>query len=119
MSTTLLATLFRWIARVIGIVLVGFVLLLAIGEGVPNPFSHPFLITIGFFALTLVLLGILVAWRWEFPGGIMSLAGWVLFVVAETINWRHSFFFILLAVPSLLFLGSSFLRWHHARHKSA
>lgn len=119
MSTKLLATVLRWIARVIGIVLVGLVLLLAIGEGVPSPFSHPFVITIGLLALTLVVSGILLAWRWELSGGIVSLAGWVLFIVAERINWQHSFFFVLLAVPSLLFLSSSFLRWHHEKHKSA
>jgi hypothetical protein len=119
MNTKLLATTFRWIARVLGIVLVGLLLLIAVGEGVPSPFSHPFVITMGLLAIILVPLGILLAWRWEFLGGIMSLAGRILFVVAETINWRHPFFFILLAVPGLLFLGSSFLRWHDEKHKSA
>ena len=119
MTTKLLTTIFRWTARVVGTVLVGFTLFIAIGEGMPNPFTQLFVIQLGFLALTLVLFGILLAWRWELPGGIMSLVGWVLFILAERVHWQHSLFFILLVVPSLLFLGSSFLRWHHEKHKSA
>jgi hypothetical protein len=119
MNTKLLATIFRWTARVIGIVIVGLTLIIAIGEGVPNLFTQPFVIQLGFLALTLVLFGILLAWRWELPGGIMSLVGWVLFILAERINWQHSLFFILLGIPSLLFLGSSFLRRYYEKHKSA
>lgn len=118
MNAKLLAAIFRWTARVVGIVLVGFILLLAIGEGVPNPFAQPWVVQIGLLALALVLFGILLAWRWEFSGGIMSLAGWVLFMVAERINWQHPFFFILLAIPSLLFLSSSFLRRYGEKRKS-
>jgi len=112
MNTKLLATIFRWTARVVGTVMVGFSMLIAIGEGVPNPFTQSFVIGLGFLALTLVLTGILLAWRWEFSGALMSIVGWVLFVVAENINWRNSLFFILLGVPSLLYLGSYFLRRH-------
>ena len=119
MNTKLIVTIFRWTARVIGIVMVGLTLIIAIGEGVPNLFAQPFVIQLGFLALTLVLFGILLAWRWELPGGIMSLVGWVLFILAERINWQHSLFFILLGIPSLLFLGSSFLRWYCEKHKSA
>jgi hypothetical protein len=108
MNTKLLATIFCWTARVIGSLLVGFILLLAIGEGVPDLFTQPFVIQIGFLALTLVVLGILLAWRWEFVGGTISLAGWILFIVVEKISLQHSDFFILLSVPSLLFLGSTF-----------
>jgi hypothetical protein len=118
MTTKLLSTIFRWTARVIGTVLVGFTLLIAIGEGMPNPFTQPFVIAIGFFALTLVLLGILLAWRWELTGGTMSLVGWVLFVGAERLSRPQAVFILLLGIPSLLFLGSSFLRWHHEKHKS-
>ena len=119
MTTKLLATIFRWTARVVGTVLVGLTLFIAIGEGMPNLFKQPFVIQIGFLALALVLSGILLAWRWEFLGGIMSLAGWVLFIVVVRVSLRHSVFFILLGVPSLLFLGSSFLRRYHEKHKSA
>jgi hypothetical protein len=119
MNATLLATIFRWTARVIGIVMVGLTLIIAIGEGVPNLFTQPFVTQLGFLALTMVLFGILLAWRWELPGGIMSLVGWVLFIVAETVNWQHSLYFICLGAPSLLFLSSYFLRRYYDNHKSA
>jgi len=66
MTTKLFATILRWTARILGTVLVGLTLLIAIGEGMPNPFTQPFVIGIGFLALALVLLGILLAWRWSF-----------------------------------------------------
>ena len=118
MNTRLLATIFRWSARILGTVLVGLTLVLAIGEGIPNLLTQPFVIQLGFLALTLMLLGILLAWRWELPGGLMSLAGWVLFIVAERIHWQHSLFLMLLCVPSLLFLGSAVLLRYHENHKS-
>ena len=119
MNTKLLATIFRWIARVIGTMLVGLTLMLAIGEGVPNLFTQPFSVQLGFLALALVLIGILIAWRWEFIGGLLSLGGWVLFIFAERVSLQRSVFFILLGLPSLLFLGSFFLRWRYEKHKSA
>ena len=119
MTTKLFATILRWTARILGTVLVGLTLLIAIGEGMPNPFTQPFVIGIGFLALALVLLGILLAWRWEFLGGIMSLVGWVLFFLAERVSLRQSVFIALLGIPSLLFLGSWFLRCHYAKHNSA
>jgi hypothetical protein len=119
MNTKLLATIFRGVARDIGTVLVGLTLILAIGGGVPNLFTQPFLIQLGFLALALVLSGILLAWRWEFLGGILSLVGWVLFIFAERVSLRQSVYFILLGLPSLLFLGSFFLRWRYEKHKSA
>jgi hypothetical protein len=119
MNATSLATISRWTARVIGIVMVGLTLIIAIGEGVPNLFTQPFVTQLGFLALTMVLFGILLAWRWELPGGTMSLVGWVLFILAERVNWQHSLFFILLGVPSLLFLGSAFLRRYYEHHNSA
>jgi len=119
MNAKLLATIFRWIARVAGTVLVGLTLFMARGV-IPRLFTQPFVIQIYFLALMLVLLGILVAWRWELPGGIMSFAGWVLFIVLQTVmkGGRHSLLLVLWVVPSLLFLGSSFLRRYHEKYKS-
>jgi hypothetical protein len=73
MNTKLLATIVRWTARVLGIVLVGLTLFIAIGGAIPNPFAQPVVIQIGFLALALVLFGIFFAWRWELSGSISSL----------------------------------------------
>jgi len=118
MNTKLLANIFRWIARVIGTVLVVMALCVVIFTRVPNPFMLPLDRLIAFFTLILVFLGFLLAWRWEFLGGIISLFGWVLFVTAESVLFHDTLFFIVLGVPSPLFLASSFLR-HYETHKSA
>ena len=63
----------RWTARIVGALLVLMVIAIAIGEGMPNPFTQPFDVQLGFFALALIVLGILVGWRWDGRG--RSLAG--------------------------------------------
>lgn len=94
-----------------GTLLVMAVACMAVGEGVPNVFTQPAEIQIGFLALGLVLAGILAAWRWELLGGIISLAGWGTFVLAVVGSPRRlSLFFVLLAMPGLLFVGSGLLR---------
>jgi len=112
MTLKLLAGVLRWMARILGVVLVALTVLIAIGEGLPNPLTQPFIIQIGFYALGLVLLGILLAWRWEFSGGMISLVGWVVFLVAEEVSVPQAVFILLLGVPSFLSLGSAFLRRH-------
>ena len=119
MTAKKIASICRWVARILGIVLVGLTLLIAIGEGVPNPLTQPFIIQIGFYALALVLLGILIAVRWELPGSIVSLVGWVVFFVAEKVSVQQAVFIFLLGVPSLLFLSSWFLRRYHQKHPGA
>jgi hypothetical protein len=99
-TTRLSAAACRWSARILGTLLVLFIVLLAIGEGMPNPFTQPMKVQVGFLALALVMIGILAAWRWELAGGILPLVGWGLFVVAvmhpsRGLNW----FVGALAVP--------------------
>jgi hypothetical protein len=72
-TTRLLAAACRWTARIIGTVLVLMIVLLAIGERMPNPFTQPISVQIGFFALALVMIGILGGWRWELAGGTTQL----------------------------------------------
>ena len=71
-------TTMRWIARLVGIVAVGlFVAFLAMSGmsvlsalSLSNPQGIPLLI-----ALVLALAGVIVAWRWELVGGIMTMVG--------------------------------------------
>ena len=41
MKNKLLAASCRWMARITGLLLVVFVAMIAIGEGMPNPFTQP------------------------------------------------------------------------------
>jgi hypothetical protein len=115
MKNKLLAAMFRWTGRILGVLLVVSVVIIAIGEGMPNPFTQPLEVLIGFLALALIIVGTLAGWRWEFFGGVLSLAGWCLFF-ASVIQLKHLTWFVaVLALPGLLYLLSALLRRHDQR----
>jgi hypothetical protein len=110
----------RWVARIVGTLLVLLIVFLAIGEGMPNPFTQPIRVQFGFLALSLILVGILAGWRWELWGGIISLFGWFLFFVAVINSPRSLTGFVLaLALPGVLYVASAILRRYHEKHPSA
>jgi len=119
MTTKLLATILCWTARVVGTVLVGLTLFIAIGEGMPNPFTQPVGVQIGFLALAFILIGILAGWRWELSGGIISLFGWCLFTASVIQPSRMNWFVIALALPGALYVTSALLRRYHEKHPAA
>lgn len=100
----------RWIARILGVLLVMLILFIAIGEGMPNPFTQPAQVQIGFFALALILIGLLAGWRWELAGGILSLFGWCLFVASVMTLRRMTWLVAILALPGMLYVVSALLR---------
>ncbi len=119
-TTALLAVACRWTARILGTLLTLMILLIAVGEGMPNPFTQPMSVQVGFLALALVMIGILAGWRWELAGGVVSLVGWGLFVVAvmhppRGLNW----FVSALALPGILYLAGAILRHCEHKHSSA
>ena len=114
-TVKLLTAVCRWTARVAGTLLVILVVVIAIGEGMPNPFTQPPAVLIGFVALAMILIGILAGWRWELAGGILSLAGWCLFFGSVIGIKRLNLFISLLALPGILYLISAWLRRHNER----
>ena len=120
-TSKLFPNLCRWTARVLGVLMFVSTLIIAIGEGMPNPFTQPVIVQVGFLALALIILGILAGWRWELSGGIMSLVGWGLLVIPVI---KHSPrgpnpFFVVMAVPGILYVASALLRRYRAKHPSA
>jgi hypothetical protein len=76
-------TVVRWTARIIGIAILGLIVALAIGEGVPNPLRGSFrehLLGIGILTM---LIGQIVAWRWEGIGSLLILGGFALFAIVN------------------------------------
>jgi hypothetical protein len=119
-TTRISAAACRWTARITGTLLVLMIVLIAVGEGMPNPFTQPMKVQIGFLALAMVMIGILGGWRWELAGGTLSLVGWSLFVVAvmhppRGLNW----FVGALALPGLLYVAAALLRRYDQRHQAA
>jgi len=117
-TVKLLTVMCRWIARVAGALLVMLVVVIAIGEGMPNPFTQPPAVPIGFLALAMILIGILAGWRWELAGGVLSLAGWCLFI-GSVVGLKHlNGFVLLLALPGILHLVGAWLRYHHNKSET-
>ena len=79
----------RRIARIVGAFLVIVTVCIAIGQGLPNLLAEPVRVQMGFVALALILMGILAGRQWELSGGIISLFGWCLFLLA-TMNSPRS-----------------------------
>jgi hypothetical protein len=107
-KSIVIATLCRWAARVIGTLLVLLIVMIGIGEGMPNPFTQPPAVQVGFLALALLMIGILAGWRWELTGGVISLAGWCLFLAS--VKCRLTWFVWSLALPGVLDVISALLR---------
>jgi len=109
-------TLCRWTARIVGTLLVFAVLAIAVGEGMPNPFTQPLSIQLGFLGLALVLAGILIGWRWNIPAGIISLSGWCLFVLTVMKAPKGPNVFVCaMALPAVLYLTSALLQRYSRR----
>jgi len=73
----------RWTARAIAIPLFALLVLLTMGDGVPNPLTASRRETLfGVVALTM-LMGCVLAWRWEGVGGLLILGSLVLFAAAD------------------------------------
>ena len=116
----IVASLCRWTARIAGILLVVALLVFAIGEGMPNLFTLPIWDQIAFLGLALIMVGILLGWRFELAGGIMALVGFFLVFVSLFIGKGLTLpgFFIALALPGVLHITSAVLRQHLEKHES-
>ncbi len=108
----IVASLCRWTARIAGILLVVVLLVFAIGEGMPNLLTLPIWDQIAFLGLALIMVGILLGWRFELAGGIMALVGFFLVFVSLFIGKGLALpgFFIALAMPGVLYITSVVLR---------
>ena len=112
-----LAAFCRWTARILGTLFVVFIMIIAIGEGMPNPFTQPLPVQLGFLELAIIMAGTLDGWRWDLAPAIISLAGWCLFVLAVAMPPRGANpFVIALALPGLLLLASARLRRRSQGH---
>ena len=101
----------RWTARILASVMAALILLIyvgeTLGEGVPSLLhmtAGEILMMFAFFALW---LGLLLGWKWELLGGLLTLCAVVVFYALNfliTGIFPGGPFFLILALPSLLFL---------------
>ena len=104
----------RWIARLSALLLVSLVVVIALGEGVPNVQTLPGSVQLQFLALAIMVCGFAAGWRWEVVGGCVALLGFALFCGVElAVNGvLPGGALFLFCIPALLLLAS---RWF-ARH---
>ena len=73
----------RWTARTIGIPLFGLLVVLTMGDGVPNPLTASWRENLFGTVVLMMLFGLILAWKWEGVGGLLILGGLVLFAAAN------------------------------------
>jgi hypothetical protein len=108
-----LPRLVHWSARATSLLLFGLVSVIVIGHGgPPNIFRQPTPVQLELAALGLMLLGLIVGWVREAPGGLLVLFGLAVINTVElAVNGRPALgAFPLFAVPGVLLLLSALLR---------
>lgn len=104
-------TIFRWIVRIISIIIVLFLILMFVGslfnpKQSNTPSTHE-LISFIFFPIGLCV-GLLIAWKWELIGGIIAIVSMIIFslIIQSTLGW------IIFAIPGVLFI----ICWYLSRN---
>jgi hypothetical protein len=105
----------RWIARVSAGFAAALILLLFIGEGLTEGFepllhmtARETLMVVAFIALW---LGLLLGWKWELNGGLLTVCGVVAFYLVDYLfsgTFPKVLLPVIFASPSLLFLYCGF-----------
>jgi hypothetical protein len=70
----------------------------------------------GIVLLITTCVGMLIGWRWELPGAILSLAALVAFTL--TIQMGHHTILFVFATPGILFLADWLVRQHNIMRAS-
>jgi len=101
----------RWIARVSSAITAAMILLIFIGEGLAEGFQPLLHLSVreAFMMVVFVAvwLGLLLGWKWEFYGGLLTACGVAAFYLLDYLlsgTLPKGPFFLIFASPSLLFL---------------
>jgi hypothetical protein len=76
----------RWAGRLLGLGIVGLVVLFLIGTGGFNPMNLGLPEALEMVFLFTTCAGLLLAWRWEWMGGALAIAGVLLFQLVEFVT---------------------------------
>jgi hypothetical protein len=100
----------RWVARLSAVLVAGGFLFLVAGEML-SPHSGPpthLREFAGIGLLAFAMAGMLLAWKWELPGALLSLGALATFVAVVRLN-RYGVIAVI-AIPGVLFLADWILR---------
>lgn len=125
MHKTKWLTYTRWLARTWGLLSIGFTLLIFIGETfsatTPSAPTGVEWLMLLFFPVG-VLVGLVLSWRWELLGGLLTAVSIAAFYLTEflaTGNWAGGPWFLLVAFPGFLFLLLGIVTRDERQHKLA
>ena len=108
-------TVTRWVARIIAVLLAGITLIFVSGADLDLAHAGTArLLEVGAFAA--MWSGLLVAWRWEWQGGALTIAGMLAFFLLDFLfagAVLRFWVFLIFALPAALFL---YCGWHR-RHR--
>ena len=76
----------RWIARIVGLVLIFIVISIFIQSGVQNPFKLGTTNLILNLCFLIMIIGILLGFKWEITGGLVIIASFIIFWMFSIIN---------------------------------
>ena len=96
------AVIGRWTARIAGTLMALFFLAFFVGEGFPNIFRLHWRESLSVLAMSAVVVGLLLAWKWEGVGGAIALAAMVLFMLLVGMRGGRTSLLLLPAAIGLL-----------------
>jgi hypothetical protein len=107
----------RWAARVLTVFLVGIVLLFLIGAGGFNRFTVSPVEAVMATLLVTTCIGMLIAWRWSFIGGVIVTSSILLYYAVDVLVRGGRFltnpFFDLMLLAGILFMASALIKRHN------
>ena len=93
---------FSWVVKAAGMVLLLLVVVIAVGEGLPNPLKLTTVELVQMTNFVAALSGLVLALRWQGLGGLVTVAGIFLFSTVETIEHQKLFagawFFVIASI---------------------
>jgi len=108
-----------WTARVVGTAILALIAAIAIGEGVhPARLFETLPVALLTVAMLTMVVGLVVAWKWERIGGVLILGGLAFFAVVNHGVRLNLVFGPMLAV-GLLYLGCGWRRGNAAARPSS
>jgi len=99
----------RMVARFLGSMLFLMIAMFAVGEGLPNPLALSVKEAVIFGSFIIMLGGLIAAWKWEGTGGLIILAGYLIFALINPDSFSPGIITIF-PLTGLLFIFS-WLRW--------
>jgi len=93
---------FSWVVKAAGMALLLLVVVIAVGEGLPNPLKLTTVELVQMINFVAALSGLVLALRWQGLGGLVTVAGIFLFSTVETIEHQKLFaggwFFVIASI---------------------